>query len=52
MTTQSLTPSVNDLSYPTLHDLIKEIQQHAIPQDYAVVIQRIKNNKKGEKRKA
>ena len=52
MATQSLAPPANGLSYPTLRGLIEEIQQHAVSQGYAVVIQRIKNNKKGEKRKA
>ena len=47
----AMEPPEDGLCYPTLDGLIKQIQEHAAPQGYAVVQGRSKRNKKDEKRK-
>ena len=51
-TSTSLLPPEDGLQAPSLYSLVRDLQQHAISQGYAIVIGRTKNNKKGEKRKA
>ena len=47
----AMEPPEDGLCYPIFDGLIKQIQEHAATQGYAVVQGRSKKNKKGEKRK-